>query len=124
MQTDKGNQVMDIELKKYRLAVWLDDERPMPDSFDIHCKTATEAIELLKTGKVTRISLDHDLGDANAGTGYTVAKFIEEAVYHNQIPMPRCGVHTQNTVGRQNICLALQAATRFSMERNKQENGN
>lgn len=115
-----------MEIKKF--ALWLDDERPMPNNFDIHCKTAYEAIELLKTGKVTRISLDHDLGDDDKfGTGYTVAKYIEAAIYNNEISMPRCGVHTQNPVGRANICAALQSAQKFDWARKAKErevNGN
>ena len=39
-----------------------------------------QAIELLKTGNVTEISLDHDLGDDDRGTGYDVVLWIEEAV--------------------------------------------
>lgn len=41
--------------------LWLDDVR-MPTDRWIWVRTATEAIELLKTGKVTTASLDHDLG--------------------------------------------------------------
>jgi hypothetical protein len=43
------------------MKVYLDDERPVPDGW-IGCKTPSEAIELLKTGQVETISLDHDLG--------------------------------------------------------------
>ncbi|MGX1925728.1 cyclic-phosphate processing receiver domain-containing protein [Vibrio sp. NH-7] len=35
---------------------------------------------LLKRGKVTEISLDHDLGDDEHGTVYDVVVWIEEAV--------------------------------------------
>ena len=48
--------------------LWLDDERTPPPFADngIHwqwVKTADEAVEVLKTGKVTFASLDHDLAD-------------------------------------------------------------
>src|SRR5439155_2676500 len=49
---------------KERMKVWLDDRRspyPDPDSWT-WVRTPAEAIELLKTGEVTEISLDHDLG--------------------------------------------------------------
>ena len=39
-----------------------------------------EAIKLLKTGQVEEISLDHDLGDAERGTGYDVVLWIEDVV--------------------------------------------
>lgn len=51
------------------MRVWLDDERPMPLGFDVHVKTADEAIKLLANGQVKVISLDHDLGE-NEDTGY------------------------------------------------------
>ena len=39
-------------------------------------KTAEEAIDLLKTGKVEYASLDHDLGFG--GSGYDVVCWVEE----------------------------------------------
>ena len=64
------------------MKVYLDDERSMPRFFDTHVKTAKEAIDLLKTGEVTHISLDHDLGVGyEDNTGCTVAKYIEQAAF-------------------------------------------
>jgi hypothetical protein len=91
--------------------IWLDDERPMPEGYDIHVKTAEEAIELLKSGKVTSISLDHDLGQDK--TGYDVAKWIEEAAYDGRLAPIHLVIHTQNVAGRANIAAALQNANRF-----------
>jgi hypothetical protein len=45
-----------------KIALWLDDVRPMPEAFDVHVKTAEEAIALLRRGIVVKISFDHDLG--------------------------------------------------------------
>lgn len=101
------------------MKVWLDDERPMPDGYDVHVRTASEAIDLLKTGQVTRMSLDHDLGPPEAGTGYDVAKWIEEAAFHGWIPTMQFGVHTANPVGRANMVSCLQNAVRFWEERAK-----
>lgn len=42
------------------MRVWLDDTRAMPDDYTHWAKTSDEAIELLKTGQVEEISLDHD----------------------------------------------------------------
>jgi hypothetical protein len=44
------------------MRVWLDDRRPPPDGEWAWVKTPEEAIELLATGEVSEISLDHDLG--------------------------------------------------------------
>ena len=102
------------------MKVWLDDERPMPDFFDTHVKTADEAIELIKTGNVEVISLDHDLAavGVDAKTGYDVAKFIEQYAYEGGERMTIM-VHTQNPVGRKNICMACQNAYKFWDAKNK-----
>ena len=108
-----------VESRNDKILVWLDDIRPMPGNFDAHVKTAQEAIELLKKGNVGEISLDHDLGMsaedgyADPQTGYTVAKWIEEAAYHNRIPRMQMRVHTDNPEGRRNMVAALQNAFKF-----------
>ncbi|MFY4731231.1 cyclic-phosphate processing receiver domain-containing protein [Nitrospira sp. BLG_2] len=91
--------------------VWLDDERPMPPDYHIHVRTAEDAIALLETGKVTKISLDHDLGQVK--TGYDVAKWIEENAIKGTLTKLCIRVHTQNPVGRQNICAACQNAMKY-----------
>lgn len=93
------------------MRVWLDDTRPMPEDFDVHVKTAQEAIDLLKTGDVTMISLDHDLGE-NAGTGYDVACFIEQGAVLGTLKKLIVISHTANPVGYKNIGLALGTAFR------------
>lgn len=95
--------------------VWLDDERPMPSDYHIHVRTAEDAIALLETGKVTKISLDHDLGQVK--TGYDVAKWIEENAANGSLKKLRIRVHTQNPVGRKNICAACQNADRYWREK-------
>jgi hypothetical protein len=99
------------------MRIWLDDERSMPPTFDVHCKTANEAIELLKSGEVTKISLDHDLGQG-CKTGYEVAKFIEESAYNGTLDKIRLAVHSQNPVGKERIRQALCNAQRYWMEKN------
>lgn len=96
------------------MIVWLDDERPMPEHFDVHVKTAEEAIALLKTGQVTEISLDHDLGYEK--TGYDVAKFIEESAYNETLKPLHLLIHTANPEGRKNIAFALRNAMRYWQE--------
>jgi len=92
------------------MRVWLDDERNMPQGYDVHVKTASEAIKLIKTGQVTAISLDHDLGAEENGTGYDVAKYILEQAFLDTIPRIRCKLHTMNPVGRENMAAALRQA--------------
>ena len=100
-------------VEAHRLKVWLDDIRPMPEPFDTHVKTAKEAIDLLKTGNVEMISLDHDLGEPQNGTGYDVAKWIEEQAFYGTLSRVRYMLHTDNSEGRRFMTLALQNAMKY-----------
>lgn len=93
------------------MKIWLDDKRPMPKEFDTHCVSAFEAIDLIKTGKVTKISLDNDLGDRLVvGEGWMVADCIEEAAYFNSIPRIQWSVHSDNGVAVQKMRITLERA--------------
>jgi hypothetical protein len=99
------------------MRVWLDDVRPIPaQGFTVHVKTAAEAISLLASGQVEAISLDHDLGPPEAGTGYEVAKYIEEQAYHGKLPKLVWTIHSANTVGRKNMEAALGRAEQFWLQ--------
>lgn len=95
------------------MKVFLDDERPTPDGW-VRAYTAPEAIGLLKTGKVTEISLDHDLGPEEAGTGYDVCLWVEEQVFSTAFnfdtpfALPIMAVHSANPVGRQRMEFSIQ----------------
>lgn len=81
------------------MKVYLDDERETPEGYT-RVFWPEEAIELLKTGDVTEISLDHDLGDDEHGTGYDVVVWIEEQVYLNNFKPPIIKVHSANSSAR------------------------
>ena len=99
------------------MRVYLDDIRECPEEW-VLARTYQEAIDLLKTGKVETISLDHDLGDVRSGagycdphrelTGYDVACWIERAVLDGKIPIPRMRCHSANPVGKQRINQVIQ----------------
>lgn len=95
------------------IRMWLDDERPMPKGFDLHVRTAEEAIRAIKSGRVVEVSLDHDLGNERFGTGYDVAKFIEESAFDGSIAPLKVSVHSANPVGTKNIKRCIDNATRF-----------
>ena len=78
------------------MKVYLDDVRPIPDGWS-GARWPNEVIDLLKTGEVTHISLDHDLGDDDRGTGYDVLLWIEEQVYTNNFKPPEMFVHSSNS---------------------------
>jgi hypothetical protein len=99
---------------KYGINLWLDDKRVMLPGYDLHVYTAKAAIAVLETGTVDKISLDHDLGDeAEVGSGYQVACWIEEAAYLNKIPKLVWRIHSQNAVGVANMRRALERADQY-----------
>lgn len=102
-----------LALQKEGVRVWLDDERPMPEGYDVHVKTASEAIEMIRRGEVSEISLDHDLGDYANGTGYEVAKFIEEGAFGGTVSPLDARVHSANPVGAANMRRSIESARRF-----------
>ncbi|MGO4809179.1 cyclic-phosphate processing receiver domain-containing protein [Cupriavidus sp. 2MCAB6] len=77
------------------MKVYLDDERPTPAGWT-RAYWPSETIALLETGEVTDLSLDHDLGDDERGTGYDVILWIEEAVALRDFVPPRITVHSSN----------------------------
>lgn len=84
------------------MKVYLDDLRPTPAGW-IRVYWPDEAIALLKTGNVTHISLDHDLGDDVRGTGDDVVTWLQEQVFlHNMTP-PVITVHSDNASGIQKM---------------------
>jgi len=87
------------------MRVWLDDERPAPNGWTT-CRWPDEVITLLKTGKVREISLDHDLGDDQRGTGYDVLKWLEEQVYRHGRKPPKISIHTANPAARSRMIRA------------------
>lgn len=103
------------------MKIWLDDERnpknqKIQELFgskgnEIWVKNYEDAVKHLKTGQVTEISLDHDLGTVK--TGMDVAKFIEAAAFWKLIPKLLWKIHSQNPVGKKNMLLALQNADRY-----------
>jgi len=94
------------------MKVYLDDERQTPPGW-VRVYWPQEAIELLETGEVTEISLDHDLGDDERGTGYDVVLWIEEAVATLSFTPPLIHVHSANTSARQKMTLGIESIRRL-----------
>ncbi len=93
--------------------LWIDDIREIPSDFDYWAKTSKEAIDFLSNEPITEVSFDHDLGEDCNGTGYDVAKWIEEASFFSTIPKLIWQIHSANPVGRRNIELAMLNADKF-----------
>lgn len=93
------------------MQIWLDDVRPAPNDTWVVCTTASQAIGLINLGNVSFISFDHDLGEG--GTGYDVAKHIEEGAFFGTLQAIGYTIHSANPVGRRAIFLAMNNAWRF-----------
>jgi hypothetical protein len=92
--------------------VWLDDTRDAPPGW-VRARTPEEVIELLRLGRVTELSLDHDLGldDGESDrTGYSVLLWLEMEVGtgRGMRPLPGITIHTGNPVGRARMVRVLQ----------------
>jgi len=78
------------------MRVFLDDERATPSGW-IRAYWPDEVTALLKHGGITELSLDHDLGNDQRGTGCDVVVWVEEAVALRGFVPPRMIVHSANT---------------------------
>jgi hypothetical protein len=97
------------------IKLWLDDIREMPKGFDYWARTAQDAIRVIKSGEVSYISFDHDLGpldadNRNKNNGYEVAKYIEMLAYNKAVKPIVWEIHSQNPVGRERIEVAMMYA--------------
>jgi hypothetical protein len=90
------------------IRVFLDDERTTPDGW-VRVYWPNEAICLLESGCVQEISLDHDLGDDERGTGYDVILWIEEAVALRSFVPPKIFVHSANSSARKKMEAGIAA---------------
>ena len=102
------------------MKIYLDDERIAPAGW-VQVRWPGEAIELLKTGNVIELSLDHDLGDDERGTGYDVLLWLEEQVVCGLFTPPVIHVHTANPAARVRMEAAVQSIRDYSTE-NKRGN--
>jgi hypothetical protein len=89
------------------MKIYLDDMRKAPAGWKLLLNVQDVLVEL-QTGKVTHLSLDHDLGDDEAGTGYDVILWIEKEVFLNNFVPPEIKIHTANVSARQKMELGLQ----------------
>lgn len=95
------------------MKVYLDDLRATPEGW-VRVYWPKEAIELLQGGNVKEISLDHDLGDDDRGTGYDVLLWIEEQVALHGFKPPLMYVHSSNSPGIKKMRMAIEAIRNFA----------
>lgn len=80
------------------MKLYLDDLREPKTSGWLIARDVKTALILFKTGLVTEMSLDHDLGE-NAPTGYDFLREVEELVVTQGYTLPMCNIHSANPVG-------------------------
>lgn len=100
------------------MKVFLDDERLAPEGWQ-QVRWREEAIALLEAGIVDELSLDHDLGDDEHGTGYDVLLWLEEAVITRGLAPPRIWVHSANVSARQKMQAAISSIERLAAARSR-----
>jgi len=88
------------------MKIYLDDERIAPVGW-IQVRWPDEVIELLEKGNVTHLSLDHDLGNDQIGTGYDVLLWIEEKVALSDFIPPNIHIHSANTSAQLRMWLCV-----------------
>lgn len=98
------------------IKVYLDDERPTPEGWT-RVYWPSEAIALLELGNVEIISLDHDLGDDQSGTGYDVVVWLEEQVIMHGFVPPKITVHSANPPARQKMEAGIRNIEKFISRR-------
>ena len=101
------------------MKLWLDDMRPMPPGFDIATDSAKSCIRILEKETAALLSFDHDLGAPKRGTGYDVAKWIEEEAFHGRRHVVSYVIHSANTVGAKNINQAMRKAESLLKDKGK-----
>lgn len=85
------------------LKIYLDDKRSTPDGY-IRTFWPSQVATLIEEFEIEEISLDHDLGDDDIGTGNDVVLYIEEKVYFNrQWIVPSLKTHTDNSSAREKM---------------------
>ena len=97
-----------LRLEWMDMKVFLDDERETPVGW-VRAFWPSEVIALLQTGAVEELSLDHDLGDDQIGTGYDVILWIEEAVALRRFRPPKIAVHSANSSARDKMLAGIRS---------------
>jgi hypothetical protein len=104
------------------MKVYLDDVRDTPAGW-VRAYWPDEVVPLLATGKVTHLSLDHDLGNDERGTGHDVLVAIEAMIHDGQLAqLPEITNHSANSSAKQRMDMAVKAIQRQWAARPNAEN--
>lgn len=96
------------------IKLWLDDCRPAPAGWTLAI-TVAQALALLRTGRVTHVSLDYHL--TGREKGHEVATFIKEEAFAGRLPRLTWATHTSDPHGAAHMCAILDDADVFWADR-------
>lgn len=97
------------------IKVWLDDEREAPKGW-VRVFSFKQCIDLIQSGIVDEISLDHDLGlpEEELGNGYKVLEWLERKIAEdNWLWIPTISIHTANPVARKRMEMVVASIERM-----------
>jgi hypothetical protein len=104
------------------MKIWLDDVRIPPGPDWTISIVAWECIHLLDVFRdsIFLVSLDHDLGDDENGTGQTVLDWMERTVHNDPTYAPPeiIRIHTSNPIARIRMEQTVQSIRRLEATRN------
>lgn len=108
------------------IKLWVDDARPAPADWQL-ATSYEQAIAVLKSGQVVKVSLDYDLyleekettasgiaiatKNDKAMSGYDVAQWIEKAVSDGRFSAPLMRCHSANPTGQRLITAVINRMT-------------
>lgn len=91
------------------MRIWFDSSLPMPDGYDRHCHTARAALKLLRTGRVSSISIGYD--QPTDGTeALALAVVIESMAASAALPPITWRLHASPTEDMAAVVATLRTA--------------
>lgn len=100
------NALLNIHKDDKEVSVYLDDKRPTPKGF-VRAFWPEDVAQYIENLNVTALSLDHDLGDDDHGTGNDVVCYVEEKVYFSDYIAPSIVVHSDNSSAKAKMMLGI-----------------
>jgi hypothetical protein len=93
------------------MRIWFDSCLPMPPAYDVACACARTALRLLRTGRVSAISLGYD--EATGGTEtLAVSMVIESLAAGGAVPRLAWRIQAPDRAGWRAMTRALRLADR------------
>ena len=96
--------------------VYLDDKRPTPNGY-VRAFWPEDVQLFIESLNVTELSLDHDLGNDEHGTGNDVVCYVEEKVYFTDYIAPKISVHSDNSSAKAKMMLGINNIINKQKER-------